>query len=45
MGHNMLMWWQGCVECGQCEEKCPYDLPTIKRKNDLISLFSRENES
>jgi len=42
MGQNMLMWWQGCVECGQCEQKCPYDLPTIKRKNDLLTLFSRE---
>lgn len=43
MGRNMLMWWQGCVECGQCEQKCPYDLPTIKRKNDLLALFSVED--
>lgn len=42
MGQNMLLWWQGCVECGQCEQKCPYGLPTIKRKNDLLALFSRE---
>ena len=42
MGQNMLMWWQGCVECGQCEQKCPYGLPTIQRKNDLLALFSRE---
>ena len=22
------------------KQKCPYDLPTIKRKNDLMKLFS-----
>jgi predicted aldo/keto reductase-like oxidoreductase len=40
MGTDMMLWWQACEECGQCEDKCPYDLPTIKRKNDLIKLFS-----
>jgi predicted aldo/keto reductase-like oxidoreductase len=42
MGRNMMMWWQGCEECGKCEEKCPYDLPTIQRKKDLINMFSGE---
>ncbi|MBI5376568.1 MAG: aldo/keto reductase [Candidatus Schekmanbacteria bacterium] len=40
-GNNLMLWWQACNECGQCEEKCPYDLPTIERKNDLMKLFSR----
>jgi predicted aldo/keto reductase-like oxidoreductase len=40
MGADMMMWWQGCEECGQCETKCPYDLPTIQSKNDLMELFS-----
>ncbi len=44
MGRNMMAWWQGCEECGQCEEKCPYDLPTIQRKNDLMKLFSEGDE-
>jgi len=44
MGQNMMMWWQGCVECGQCEEKCPYDLPTIQRKKDLMEMFSVDEE-
>ena len=41
MGKNLLVWLQACDECGQCEEKCPYNLPTIKRKNELIKMFSR----
>ncbi len=41
MGKNLAIWWQACEECGQCEEKCPYDLPTIKRKDELLALFSR----
>jgi len=42
MGKNLLVWLHACTECGQCEEKCPYNLPTIKRKNELIEMFSRE---
>jgi len=41
IGENLLIWWQACEECGQCEEKCPYNLPTIKRKNELMEIFSR----
>jgi predicted aldo/keto reductase-like oxidoreductase len=41
MGRNLMVWWQACEECGQCEKKCPYDLPTIKRKNDLMEMFSK----
>lgn len=41
MGKGLLIWLQACDECGQCEEKCPYDLPVIKRKNELIEKFSR----
>jgi predicted aldo/keto reductase-like oxidoreductase len=41
LGENLMIWWQACEECGQCEEKCPYNLPTIKRKNELIEMFSR----
>ena len=41
IGKNLLVWLQACTECGQCEEKCPYNLPTITRKNALIEMFSR----
>jgi hypothetical protein len=41
MGNNLMIWWQACEECGQCEEKCPYNLPIIKRKNELMEIFSR----
>lgn len=25
-----------CTECGECEEKCPYDLPVIKMLRDTV---------
>ena len=40
-GKNLMLWWQACSECGKCEEKCPYDLPTIERKNELMRMFSK----
>jgi NAD-dependent dihydropyrimidine dehydrogenase PreA subunit len=40
LGNNLMVWWQACVECGQCEEKCPYNLPIIKRKQELMHIFS-----
>ena len=42
LGNNLMVWWQACVECGQCEEKCPYNLPIIKRKQELMKIFSQE---
>jgi hypothetical protein len=41
MGTNLMVWWQACVECGKCEEKCPYNLPLIKRKQELMQIFSQ----
>ncbi len=41
MGKNLMVWWQACEECGQCEEKCPYNLPIIERKNKMIEIFSQ----
>jgi len=41
MGSGSVMWLECCTECGQCEEKCPYTLPTIQRKNELLELFSQ----
>jgi len=40
MGRNSMIWFEACEECGRCEEKCPYDLPTIQRKRELLELFS-----
>jgi len=42
MGKNLTIWWQACEECGQCEEKCPYNLPIIKRKNEMLEIFSNK---
>ena len=41
MGTNLMIWWQACEECGQYEEKCPYNLPIIKRKNEMLEIFSK----
>ena len=40
MGRNLMVWWQACEDCGQCEDKCPYDLQTMKRKNELMEIFA-----
>lgn len=40
MGKNLLIWLQACEACGQCEKKCPYTLPTIKRVKELLAMFS-----
>jgi len=40
MGTNLKIWWQACEECGQCEEKCPYNLQIIKRKNEMLEIFA-----
>ncbi len=41
MGEALLVWLQACEECGTCEAKCPYSLPTIRRKRELRELFER----
>jgi len=42
MWRKLTVWWQACEECGRCEEKCPYNLPVIKLKNELLEIFSKE---
>lgn len=33
---------QECVECGECEEKCPYGLPIREMIQERVGLFERE---
>jgi uncharacterized protein len=30
-----------CIECGQCEEKCPQHLPIQQKLKDVVELFGR----
>ena len=39
MGKNLMIWWEACEECGECEQKCPYDIQLIQRKKDLMKMF------
>ena len=38
-GKGMVIWLECCDECGQCEDKCPYGLPTIERKREALEWF------
>ena len=39
LAKRMLPLLEKCDECGQCVERCPYDLPTPKRVNELKELL------
>jgi predicted aldo/keto reductase-like oxidoreductase len=28
-----------CIECGACEERCPFDVPVIERMQRAVELF------
>lgn len=30
---------RNCTECGECEERCPYDLPIIEMNKDNVKLY------
>jgi predicted aldo/keto reductase-like oxidoreductase len=33
---------ESCVECGECEEKCPYELPIREMIKEHVALFREE---
>ena len=41
MAKRLLPSLKTCSECGQCEEKCPYELPTKQRIKDLIAMVAQ----
>jgi len=32
---------EDCIACGQCEERCPFAVPVVKRMADAQALFGR----
>ena len=40
MGKRLLPSLKTCTECGECEEKCPYNLPTRQRIKDIIAMVT-----
>ena len=32
---------KNCIQCGECEEKCPYDLPIREMIVKHIALYER----
>jgi len=46
MAKEVMRQAEGCVQCGECEEKCPYDLPVpelISESLDYFRQFCREH--
>lgn len=39
LAKKMLPALEKCTECGQCVEKCPYDIPTPQRVRELLELL------
>jgi len=33
---------ENCIECRECEEKCPYSLPIIEMMNEHVAWFNKE---
>lgn len=36
---------ENCVQCGECEEKCPYDLPIREMMEEHLALFRSQEEA
>jgi NAD-dependent dihydropyrimidine dehydrogenase PreA subunit len=34
-----------CIDCGECEERCPYDLPIRKRINEAAETYGASKKS
>lgn len=38
--HHLEVTAEDCTECGNCEERCPFDVPIIENMNEAARLFS-----
>ncbi len=38
---RMAMRGKNCTECGECEERCPYDLPIIQMNKENLALYDK----
>ncbi len=39
LGKRLLPALEKCDECGTCVEKCPYDIPTPQRVQELLEML------
>ena len=42
VGQSMVEKAETCIECGECEERCPYELPIREMIQDNVAWYNEQ---